>query len=107
MSTTYQVEIQHEGQTHVLQVADDTPILTAAAAAGLTLPSSCNAGVCTTCAARVVDGTIEPGDSMGLSPDLRTKGFALLCTAKPRSNLKIQTGCEDEVYELQFGQFQK
>jgi hypothetical protein len=35
MSTTYQVEIQHEGQTHVLQVADDTPILTAAAAAGL------------------------------------------------------------------------
>ncbi len=107
MSTTYRVEIQHQGQAHILDVPEDVPILVAASEAGLTLPSSCNAGVCTTCAARIVEGTVDPGDSMGLSPDLRAKGFVLLCTAVPRSNLKIQTGCEDEVYELQFGQFQK
>jgi ferredoxin len=107
MSDTYRVEIQHDGQVHVLDVPADRAILAAAADAGLILPSSCNAGVCTTCAARVVEGTIDPGDSMGLSPDLRAQGFALLCTSFPRSDLKIQTGCEDEVYELQFGQFQK
>lgn len=107
MPQTYTVQIHHEGKTHTLQVAEDQIVLKAADAAGLDLPSSCNAGVCTTCAAQIIDGSVEQGDGMGISPELQKQGYALLCVSYPRSDLKIETNKEDEVYHLQFGQFQK
>jgi ferredoxin len=107
MTQTYTVELVHQGQTHTLNIPEDKAILRAATAAGLDLPSSCNAGVCTTCAAQVLSGQVEQGDAMGLSPELLEKGYALLCVACPRSDLKIATEKEDEVYQLQFGQFQQ
>lgn len=107
MPQTYTVQIQHEGNTHTLQVAEDQIVLKAADAAGLDLPSSCNAGVCTTCAAQILEGNVEQGDGMGISPELQKQGYALLCVSYPRSDLKIATNKEDEVYHLQFGQFQK
>jgi len=107
MPQTYTVQIQHQGQTHTIEVPEDKIILRAANAAGLDLPSSCNAGVCTTCAALLLEGTVEQSDGMGLSPELQQKGYALLCVSYPRSNLKIETEKEDEVYDLQFGQFQR
>lgn len=104
MTQTYRVEIHHQGETHVIEVPEDKRILRAAHAAGLDLPSSCNAGVCTTCAARILEGTVDQSESMGVSPDLQAQGFVLLCVAYPRSDLKIETEQEDAVYELQFGQ---
>jgi len=100
----YTVEIQHEGQTHTLQVPDDQTILAVAQTAGLNLPSSCNAGVCTTCAAQILEGSVDQAEGMGVSPDLQAQGYVLLCVAYPRSNLKIESGKEDTVYQLQFGQ---
>lgn len=107
MSKTHKVEIYHQGNTHTLEVPEDKAILQAAYAAGLDLPSSCNAGVCTTCAAKILEGKVDQTDGMGVSPELQTQGYVLLCVAYPRSDLKIESGKEDELYELQFGQFQK
>lgn len=107
MPQTYTVQIHHENQTHTIEVPEDQIILRAAYAAGIDLPSSCNAGVCTTCAAKIIQGTVEQGEGMGISPELQQQGYALLCVAYPRSNLVIETEKEDEVYHLQFGQFQK
>jgi ferredoxin len=104
MPKTYTVAIHHQGTTHTIEVPEDKQILLAASAAGIDLPSSCNAGVCTTCAAQLLEGTVEQSDGMGLSPELQTEGYALLCVAYPRSNLKIETEKEDEVYDRQFGQ---
>ena len=42
---------------------------------------------------------------MGLSPELQSQGYALLCVSYARSDLKVETQDEDEVYELQFGRF--
>jgi ferredoxin len=104
MAQTYTVEIHHQGQSHTLEVAEDQKILEAADAAGINLPNSCNAGVCTTCAAQIVgEGTVDQTDGMGLSPELQAEGYVLLCVAYPRSNLKIETEKEDEVYDRQFG----
>ncbi len=107
MSNTYTVEISHQGQTHTIQVPDDRPILTVANELGLDLPSSCTAGICTTCAAQVTHGTVDQPDAMGVSPEMKEKGFALLCVSYARSDLKIETEKEDAVYQLQFGQYQQ
>lgn len=107
MSNTYSVEIHHQGTVHTLTVPENETILSAAQSAGLDLPYSCSAGVCTTCAAQVLEGTVDQTDGMGVSPELQAKGYALLCVAYPRSDLKIETEKEDTVYQLQFGQFQE
>ncbi|RAM53498.1 2Fe-2S iron-sulfur cluster binding domain-containing protein [Mastigocladus laminosus UU774] len=103
MSKTYTVEIQHQGKTHTLQVPEDQTILSVADAQGLELPSSCHAGVCTTCAGQIISGKVDQTDGMGVSPDLQKQGYVLLCVAYPRSDLKIATEKEDTVYQLQFG----
>jgi ferredoxin len=107
MSNTYTVEIHHQGNTHVLTVPEDQTILAASQAAGLDLPTSCSAGICTTCAALITEGTVDQSDAMGVSPELQEQGFALLCVSYPRSDIKLETEKEDTVYNLQFGQFQK
>ncbi|MDZ8227221.1 2Fe-2S iron-sulfur cluster-binding protein [Nostoc sp. ChiVER01] len=103
MPKTYTVEIDHQGKIHTLQVPENETILSVADAAGLELPSSCNAGVCTTCAGQISKGTVDQTDGMGVSPDLQKQGYVLLCIAKPLSDLKIQTEKEDVLYQLQFG----
>ena len=107
MPKTYTIEIQHQGNTHILTASADQTVLEAAQNAGLDLPTSCGAGVCTTCAAQLLEGAVDQTDGMGISPELQEQGYALLCVAYPRSDLKIETEKEDTVYELQFGQFQK
>lgn len=107
MTKTYTVEIHHQGEIHTIEAPEDKTILRSAGAAGIYLPTSCSAGVCTTCAAQVLEGEVEQGGGMGVSTDLQAQGYALLCVAYARSDLKIVTEKEDEVYELQFGQHQR
>lgn len=103
MSKTYTVEIIHQGKTHCLQVPENETILSVADGAGLGLPCSCHAGVCTTCAGKIIAGSVDQSDGMGVSPELQKQGYVLLCVAHPRSDLKIETEKEDTVYQLQFG----
>ena len=104
MTICYSVEIRHQGDTHLISVPPDQTILSAAQAVGIDLPFSCGAGVCTTCAALVLQGQVVQTDGMGVSPALQAEGYALLCVAYPRSDLKIETEKEDIVYQRQFCQ---
>jgi ferredoxin len=104
MSNTYTVEINHQGNTQIIQVAEDQTILQAAQDAGIDLPFSCSAGVCTTCAAHLSQGQVEQGEGMGLSPELQAEGYALLCVSYPRSPIKLESEKEEMVYQRQFGQ---
>jgi ferredoxin len=104
MPQTYTVEIHHQGNLHTIEVSAEQTILQAACDAGIELPSSCHAGVCTTCAAQILQGTVDQSEGMGVSPELQKEGFVLLCVAYPRSDLKIETEKEDIVYQRQFGQ---
>ncbi|AFY66826.1 2Fe-2S iron-sulfur cluster-binding protein [Geitlerinema sp. PCC 7407] len=104
MAKSYTVEIQHQGNSYTLNVPEDQTVLQVAEANGIKIPSSCHAGVCTSCAALVTEGTVDQADGMGISPDLMAQGYALLCVAYPRSDLKIETEKEEVVYQRQFGQ---
>jgi ferredoxin len=106
MSKTYAVEINHQGKIYNLQVPENETILAIAEAAGLEMPASCHAGVCTTCAALITEGRVDQSEGMGVSLDLQEEGYALLCVSKPLSNLKIETEKEDIVYQKQFGKDQ-
>lgn len=103
-SNTYTAEISHNGTVYTIAAPDDQTVLVSAQAAGVDLPTSCGAGVCTTCAAQILEGEVEQVDAMGLGPEIVAKGYALLCVSYPRSNLKIESNKEDIVYGLQFGQ---
>lgn len=111
MTQTYKVEIVHQGKTHTIEVPEDKKILEVANDEyNLDLPNSCNAGVCTTCAGKIVspsaekEKSVDQSEGMGVSPELQKDGYVLLCAAYPRSDLKIETEKEDEVYDKQFGQ---
>jgi ferredoxin len=103
MSNTYNVEINHQGKTQTIQVAESQSILNAAIDAGIDLPTSCGAGVCTTCAAQILSGEVEQSEGMGVSLELQSEGYALLCVAYPRSDIKLESGKEEIVYQRQFG----
>jgi ferredoxin len=67
------------------------------------LPFSCRQGCCTACAVRVLSGQIDHREALGLSPELRRRGYGLLCVARAIAPLEVETQEEDEVYDLQFG----
>ncbi|MBM5796640.1 MAG: 2Fe-2S iron-sulfur cluster binding domain-containing protein [Cyanobacteria bacterium M_surface_7_m2_040] len=106
-STTFQVTATFEGSTHSFPCRSDQTVLAAAEAAGVMLPSSCCSGVCTTCAARISSGSVHQPDAMGVKAELQQQGYALLCVAFPRSDLSLEAGQEDALYEAQFGRYQK
>jgi ferredoxin len=107
MVPTYTVTIHHRdtNRTYTVEVPADRYILQTAENQGADLPFSCRNGACTTCAVRVLEGEVYQPEAMGLSPDLRRQGYALLCVSYPRSDLQVETQDEDEVYELQFGRY--
>ncbi len=99
----YQITVHHRGQTYRFPTSAEQTVLQAALEHGLELPSSCQAGVCTTCAGRLKSGSVTQVDAMGIGPELKAQGFVLLCVAYPTSDLEVETDQEEEVYRLQFG----
>ena len=66
-----------------------TSILAAARAAGIRLPSACGKGVCGTCKSRVLSGTVEMRHGGGIRQREISEGLALLCCARPTSDLVV------------------
>jgi len=92
MAETYRVELElPDGETLRLQVEAGESIWDAAYREGITLPSSCLQGWCTTCAGEVLEGDFDPADALRYYDVDREEGFILLCTAKPRSAMRIRT----------------
>jgi ferredoxin len=88
----YEVElVLPDGATAHLKVSADESVWDAARRAGIKLPSMCLQGWCTTCAARVLKGEFDPAEALRYYPKDKEAGFILLCTAKPKSAMRIQT----------------
>jgi len=103
--TTHRITVHWRQQGRVIthQVPEGEYILRSFEQQGDPLPFSCRNGCCTACAVRVLDGTIDQREALGLSRELRSKGYGLLCVARATGPLEVETQDEDEVYELQFG----
>lgn len=79
------------GAHWTLNVGADEYLLAAARQAGITLPAVCEQGWCISCAAQLVEGTVDQADALRLYAQDCAAGFVLLCTAKPRTDLLLRT----------------
>lgn len=75
-----------DGKPHELRMGRDQKILDVALNAGLDLPWSCKGGVCCTCRAKVMEGTVQMEKNFTLEAWELEKGFVLSCQARPTSD---------------------
>lgn len=75
-----------DGKQHALRMSADQHILDIALAAGLDLPYSCRGGVCCTCRAKVMVGSVSMDKNFTLEQWETEQGFVLSCQSKPTSS---------------------
>jgi len=87
---TFKVTLQPSG--HSFEAPEGKNVLQAGLDAGRMLPYSCRAGVCRTCRGTIKEGSVDYGmvHETYLPESDKAKGYALLCQAKPLSDLVVE-----------------
>ena len=87
---SFRVELKPSGNS--FQVEAGEPVLRTGLNAGLSMPYSCQTGVCKTCRGRILEGQVDYGmvHPTYLTDADKAQGYALLCQASPLSDLVIE-----------------
>lgn len=85
VTTGTEIAVTMDGRRRSFALTGTQTLLEAGEAAGLALPYSCRAGVCSTCRAKVVEGTVAMARNQALEDWEVQAGFVLCCQARPTS----------------------
>ena len=85
--TAFEVKLQRSGR--VIAVAADQSVIAALSAAGITIETSCEQGICGTCVTPVLDGEPDHRD-MFLTPDEQDQNDQFTpCCSRAKSALLV------------------
>ena len=84
------LDIVYDDETHALEVVSGKTVLDAAIESDVDVPYSCQGGVCSSCIARVVEGSAKMKTNQILTEEEIDEGLVLTCQAEPESKyLKV------------------
>jgi ring-1,2-phenylacetyl-CoA epoxidase subunit PaaE len=89
-SSGSEVTIVLDGRRTQLRLhTDDVPVLEAALAVRSDAPYACKGGVCGTCRAKVLEGTVQMDQNWALEAAEVAKGYVLTCQSHPTSETVV------------------
>jgi CDP-4-dehydro-6-deoxyglucose reductase, E3 len=85
----FQITIEQSGRT--FKCNSNTVLLQAGLDSGVALPYSCRSGVCSACRGQIRQGAVDYGlvNPRYLSEEDKTRGYVLMCSARPMSDLVV------------------
>tara|TARA_R100001463_G_scaffold8590_1_gene26115 strand:- start:511 stop:807 length:297 start_codon:yes stop_codon:yes gene_type:complete len=90
--------INEEGEESTFECDEETLIIDQAEEEGIDMPYSCRGGSCSTCAGKIVEGTVNQEDQSMLDDEQIEEGYVLTCVAYPTSDVTIELNKEEDLY---------
>jgi len=78
----------------IYKVDQRKPLLDSLRAQGVDLPYGCKYGGCITCAAKLIEGTVNQNAQVALNNRQLNDGYVILCVARPITNCTLEIGVE-------------
>ena len=97
---SYSITLQTpDGSKETFECDEDTFILDALEEEGLDHQSSCRSGACSSCAMKIVEGTVNQEEQTFLDDEQMEEGYVLTCVAYPTSDeITLLTEQEENLY---------